>query len=104
MSTAILGKYKKSGVTGVAGVTFPGSHTSKGFPRNTVRCDMSHRHTERHIFDALPVTPKKHRKAGVTNWCDAKTLAGIGLAAIVTPVTHVTPQKNNIRKLRGGAR
>ncbi|MDS0802839.1 hypothetical protein [Burkholderia cenocepacia] len=104
MSTAILSKYKKSGVTGVAGVTFPGSQAGKGFPRNTVRCDMSHRHTEHHIFDARSVTPEKLRKTGVTNRCDAKTLASIGFAATVTPVTHVTPQKNNIRKLRGGAR
>ncbi|NHV27689.1 hypothetical protein [Burkholderia sp. D-99] len=104
MSTVILHKYKKTGVTGVAGVTISGSQDSKGFPRNTVRCDMSHRHTEHHIFDALPVTPEKHREAGVTNWCDAKTLASIGFAATVTPVTHVTPQKNNIRKHRGGAR
>lgn len=104
MSTAILRKYKKTGVTGVAGVTFQGSQASKGFPRNTVRCDMSHRHTERHIFDALPVTPEKHRKAGVTNGCDAQTLESIGFADTVTPDTHVTPQKNNIRKLRGGAR
>lgn len=104
MSTAILRKYEKTGVTGVAGVTISGNQASKGFPRNTVRCDMSHRHTERHIFDARPVTPEKHRKAGVTNRCDARTLAGIGFATTVTPVTHVTRQKNNIRKLRRGAR
>ncbi|WP_175718774.1 hypothetical protein [Burkholderia anthina] len=104
MSAAILRKYQKSGVTGVAGVTISGSQASKGFPRNTVRCDMSHRHTEHHIFDVRSVTPENHRKSGVTNRCDAETLVGIGFAAVVTPATHVTPQKNNIRKLRGGAR
>lgn len=104
MSTEILRKYKKTGVTGVAGVTISGSQASKGFSRNTVRCDMSHRHTEHHIFDARSVTPEKRLKAGVTNRCDAETLVVIRLAAVVTPVTRVTPQKNNIRKLRGGAR
>ena len=104
MSTAILSKYQKSGVTGVAGVTFTESQASKGFPRNSARCDVSHRHTSRHVFEAQPVTPEKLRKTGVTSRCDAETLTGVGFARTVTPVTPVTPEKNNVRKFRGGAR
>jgi hypothetical protein len=104
MSATTLREYRKSGVTGVAGVTFSESQASKGFPRNTARCDVSHRHTQSHIFEARSVTPEKPRKTGVTNMCDAETLACIGFAPSVTPVTPVTPKKSNVRKISGGAR
>lgn len=104
MSTAILYKYKKAGVTGVAGVTFPEKPASKGSQRNAAWCDVSHRHTTSPVVEAVPVTPDGSRKSGVTNRCDAESLAAIGFSATVTPDTPVTPERSNARKFLGGAR